>query len=123
MRGLVRLGAIPERRHDAAAPDGLDQQHHASAGAEQQGHQRGFQTEFAARVRHEAGIPSAAVGLITSPAQADHIIRTGQADMVLLGREILRNPYWPLQAAQTLGQTTAWPLPYLRAAPAGSTGR
>ena len=83
----------------------------------------GFQTEFAARVRHEAGIPSAAVGLITSPAQADHIIRTGQADMVLLGREILRNPYWPLQAAQTLGQTTAWPLQYLRAAPAGSTGR
>ncbi len=83
----------------------------------------GFQTEFAARVRHEAGIPTAAVGLITSPAQADHIIRSGQADLVLLGREHLRNPYWTLTAAQVLGQTTAWPVQYLRAAPAGATGR
>ncbi len=83
----------------------------------------GFQTEFATRVRREAGVASAAVGLITSPAQADHIIRSGQADMVLLGREILRNPYWPLAAAQALGQATAWPLQYLRAAPAGSKGR
>ncbi|MFZ4537094.1 NADH:flavin oxidoreductase/NADH oxidase [Propionivibrio sp.] len=83
----------------------------------------GFQTEFAARVRHEASLPSATVGLITSPAQADHIIRSGQADMVLVGREILRNPYWPLAAAQALGQTASWPLQYLRAAPAGSNGR
>ena len=83
----------------------------------------GFQTEFAARVRREANIPTAAVGLITSPAQADHIIRTGQADMVLLGREILRNPYWPLTAAQELGQPASWPRQYLRAAPAGSLGR
>ncbi len=83
----------------------------------------GFQTGFSARVRREAGINTAAVGLITSPAQADHIIRSGQADMVLLGREILRNPYWPLYAAQTLGQATGWPLQYLRAAPAGSMGR
>ena len=82
-----------------------------------------FQTDFAARVRREAGIATAAVGLITSPAQADHIIRTGQADMVLLGREILRNPYWPLAAAQALGQTVSWPQQYLRAAPPGSTGR
>jgi 2,4-dienoyl-CoA reductase-like NADH-dependent reductase (Old Yellow Enzyme family) len=83
----------------------------------------GFQTVFAERIRHEAGIPTAAVGLITSPAQADHIIRTGQADVVLLGRELLRNPYWPLAAARELGQTAAWPLQYLRAAPAGSPGR
>ena len=83
----------------------------------------GFQTEFAARVRHEAGIATAAVGLITSPAQADHIIRSGQADIVLLGREILRNPYWPLAAAQALGQEAAWPHQYLRAAPPGSKGR
>jgi 2,4-dienoyl-CoA reductase-like NADH-dependent reductase (Old Yellow Enzyme family) len=83
----------------------------------------GFQTEFAARVRREVGIPTAAVGLITSPAQADHIVRTGQADMVLLGREILRNPYWPLVAAQELGQATSWPKQYLRAAPSGSQGR
>lgn len=83
----------------------------------------GFQTEFAARIHHEAGIPTAAVGLITTPAQADHIVRSGQADMVLLGREILRNPYWPLTAAQELGQTAAWPRQYLRAAPAGSSAR
>lgn len=83
----------------------------------------GFQTEFAARVRREAGIASAAVGLVTAPAQADHIVRTGQADLVLLGREILRNPYWPLRAAQELGQAASWPPQYLRAAPAGATGR
>jgi 2,4-dienoyl-CoA reductase-like NADH-dependent reductase (Old Yellow Enzyme family) len=83
----------------------------------------GFQTGFAARVRREADIPTAAVGLITSPAQADHIVRTGQADMVLLGREILRNPYWPLAAAQALGQRAAWPAQYLRAAPADSPAR
>ena len=83
----------------------------------------GFQTGFAARVRREADIPTAAVGLITSAAQADHIIRTGQADMVLLGREILRNPYWPLNAAHELGLAASWPLQYLRAAPPGSTGR
>jgi 2,4-dienoyl-CoA reductase-like NADH-dependent reductase (Old Yellow Enzyme family) len=83
----------------------------------------GFQTEFAARVRHEAGVPTAAVGLITSPAQADHIVRSGQADMVLLGREMLRNPYWPLHAVQALGQAAPWPQQYLRAAPAGSSAR
>jgi 2,4-dienoyl-CoA reductase-like NADH-dependent reductase (Old Yellow Enzyme family) len=74
-------------------------------------------------VRHEAGVPTAAVGLITSPAQADHIVRSGQADMVLLGREMLRNPYWPLHAAQALGQAAPWPQQYLRAAPAGSSAR
>jgi 2,4-dienoyl-CoA reductase-like NADH-dependent reductase (Old Yellow Enzyme family) len=83
----------------------------------------GFQTEFAARVRHEANIPTAAVGLITSPAQADHIVRSDQADMVLLGREILRNPYWPLEAAQVLGQIAVWPQQYLRAAPSAAVGR
>lgn len=83
----------------------------------------GFQTAFAARIRQEAGIPTAAVGLITAPAQADHIVRSGQADMVLLGREVLRDPYWPLHAAHALGQTVAWPPQYLRAAPAGSPGR
>ena len=83
----------------------------------------GFQTEFAARIRREADIPTAAVGLITSPEQADHIVRTGQADVVLLGREMLRNPYWSLGAAQSLGKANTWPQQYLRAAPAGSTGR
>lgn len=83
----------------------------------------GFQTEFAARIRREADIPTAAVGLITAPQQADHIVRSGQADMVLLGREMLRDPYWPLHAAQALGQTASWPRQYLRAAPAGSIAR
>ena len=83
----------------------------------------GFQTGFASRIRHEAGIATAAVGMITSPAQADHIIRSGQADVVLLGRELLRNPYWPLAAARELGQAVSWPQQYLRAAPPGSSGR
>jgi 2,4-dienoyl-CoA reductase-like NADH-dependent reductase (Old Yellow Enzyme family) len=83
----------------------------------------GFQTTYAERVRTEAGIPAAAVGLITSPAQADHVVRSGQADLVLLGREILRNPYWPLSAAQALGQVTDWPAQYLRAAPPGASRR
>ena len=83
----------------------------------------GFQTGFAARVRAEAGIATAAVGLITSAQQADHIVRSGQADLVLVGREILRQPQWPLAAAQALGVATSWPAQYLRAAPAGSVGR
>jgi 2,4-dienoyl-CoA reductase-like NADH-dependent reductase (Old Yellow Enzyme family) len=83
----------------------------------------GYQTPFAARIRSDAGVPTGAVGLITSPAQADHIVRTGQADCVLLARELLRDPYWPLHAAQALGVPAAWPVQYLRAAPQGSTAR
>lgn len=83
----------------------------------------GYQTEFAERVRREAGIPTAAVGLITAAAQADHIVRTRQADLVLIGRDALRDPYWAVHAAQELGQVTTWPPQYLRAAPAGSTAR
>ena len=83
----------------------------------------GFQTIFAERIRREAGIPTVAVGFITAAAQADHIIRSGQADVVLLGRELLRNPYWPLNAARELGQTASWPRQYLRAAPSGASGR
>lgn len=83
----------------------------------------GYQTEFAARIRRESDIRTAAVGMITSAAQADHIIRTGQADIVLLAREFLRNPYWPLHAAHELHQTPQWPVQYLRAAPKGSVAR
>jgi 2,4-dienoyl-CoA reductase-like NADH-dependent reductase (Old Yellow Enzyme family) len=79
----------------------------------------GFQAGFAERIRREAAIPVAAVGRITAPAQADHVVRSGQADVVMLGREILRNPYWPWTAAQELGHAPAWPLNYLRAAPRG----
>ncbi len=75
----------------------------------------GYQVPIAEAVRSGANIPTAAVGLITSPTQADEIIRAGQADLVLLGRELLRNPYWPLQAAQRLEQPAPIPPQYLRA--------
>jgi 2,4-dienoyl-CoA reductase-like NADH-dependent reductase (Old Yellow Enzyme family) len=77
----------------------------------------GYQVPFAERVRSGAGVPTAAVGLITEPAQADVIIRTGQADLVLVGRESLRDPYFPLRAARELGNPVlvAAPQPYERA--------
>jgi 2,4-dienoyl-CoA reductase-like NADH-dependent reductase (Old Yellow Enzyme family) len=83
----------------------------------------GYQTEFAARIRREAGIRTGAVGMITGAEQADHIIRTGQADVVSLAREMLRDPYWPLHAAEKLGQKAAWPPQYLRAAPRDTPAR
>jgi 2,4-dienoyl-CoA reductase-like NADH-dependent reductase (Old Yellow Enzyme family) len=75
----------------------------------------GYQTPFAEQIRREAGIPTAAIGEITSPAQAEHILRTGQADMVLLARQMLRDPYWPVTAAAELGTEAPWPVQYLRA--------
>jgi 2,4-dienoyl-CoA reductase-like NADH-dependent reductase (Old Yellow Enzyme family) len=77
----------------------------------------GFQVPFATRIRSEAGLPVAAVGLITEAAQAEAIVANGEADLVLVGRELLRNPFWPLQAAQALGAEVAWPKQYLRAKP------
>jgi 2,4-dienoyl-CoA reductase-like NADH-dependent reductase (Old Yellow Enzyme family) len=74
-----------------------------------------YQTPFAARIREEAGIRTGAVGLITEPEQADEIIRSGKADIILLAREMLRDPYWPLHAARTLGHTGAVPVQYHRA--------
>ena len=70
---------------------------------------------FADAIRREAGIPTAAVGLITSAAQAETILATGQADAVLMARELLRDPYWPLRAARELGADVAWPVQYQRA--------
>ena len=83
----------------------------------------GYQVPFAERIRREAAIPTAAVGMITDAAQADQIVRSGQADMVLLAREMLRNPYWPLEAADALGVQASWPVQYLRAAPKGAQER
>lgn len=83
----------------------------------------GFQVPFATRVKREAGLPVAAVGLITDAAQAESIVADEQADLVLVGREILKNPYWPLHAAQALGVPAAWPNQYLRALPPGTPGR
>ncbi len=77
----------------------------------------GYQVEFAEKIRREAGIATGAVGMIIDAAQADTIIRTGQADVVLLAREMLRDPYWPLHAAERLGQKITWPAQYLRSAP------
>lgn len=75
----------------------------------------GYQIPFATRIREGAGVPTVAVGLITSPELADEIVRNGRADLVALGRELLRNPQWPLMAAHALGQPIAWPKPYERA--------
>ena len=83
----------------------------------------GFQVQFAARIRREANIPTAAVGLITDPAQADAIIANGEADLVFLAREFLRAPYWPVHAAVTLGEPASWPVQYIRAAPHHSAAR
>ncbi|WP_158789569.1 NADH:flavin oxidoreductase/NADH oxidase [Granulicella sp. L46] len=76
----------------------------------------GYQVAFADRIRRETGLATGAVGMITDPAQADQIIRTGQADVVLLARELLREPYWPLRAADQLHQPASWPIQYERAA-------
>jgi 2,4-dienoyl-CoA reductase-like NADH-dependent reductase (Old Yellow Enzyme family) len=77
----------------------------------------GYQVPFAERIRREANIATAAVGQITEPAHADEIIRNGRADIVLMAREFLREPYWPLRAAKVLHQEKALTIPvqYARA--------
>ena len=74
----------------------------------------GYQVPISEAVRHAAGILTATVGLITAPAQAEDIIHNGRADLVLLGRKLLRDPYWPLFAAQVLKQPAPIPPQYLR---------
>ena len=83
----------------------------------------GYQVEFAARIRRETGMPTAAVGMITDAVQADAIVVQGEADLVLLARAELRDPYWPLHAAMALGEPVSWPVQYLRAAPQQSLPR
>jgi len=75
----------------------------------------GYQVPFAERIKKEAQILTGAVGFITSPEQADNLISAGQADMVLMGRESLRDPYWPLHAAKVLNEDVEWPKQYTRA--------
>ncbi|PBC71332.1 2,4-dienoyl-CoA reductase-like NADH-dependent reductase (Old Yellow Enzyme family) [Streptomyces sp. TLI_235] len=72
----------------------------------------GYQVPFAERIRAEAGVPVSAVGLITEPAQAEEVVAAGRADAVMLGRELLRHPYWPLHAARELGAERSWPRQY-----------
>ena len=83
----------------------------------------GFQAPFAARIRRETGVATAAVGMITDPEQANEIVEKGEADIVLLAREMLRDPYWPLHAAAALCENASWPKQYLRAAPAHASAR
>jgi 2,4-dienoyl-CoA reductase-like NADH-dependent reductase (Old Yellow Enzyme family) len=77
----------------------------------------GYQVEFAERIRREVGIATGAVGLITTPAEAEAIVASSQADLVLLAREELRDPYFGLHAAHELGAEVAWPAQYERAKP------
>ena len=75
----------------------------------------GYQVPFAARIRREAGIATGAVGLITEPEQAAAIVANGEADVVLIARESLRDPYFPRRAARQLGARIEAPLQYQRA--------
>ncbi len=83
----------------------------------------GYQVPFAARIRKDAGILTGAVGLITEPAQAEQIVADGHADAVLIARELLRDPYFPMRAARELGHDITWPAQYLRAGPHGAKPR
>jgi len=75
----------------------------------------GFQTPFASTIRRAAGLATGAVGFITDPAQAEQIVATGLADAIFLARQMLRDPYWPLHAARSLGVDLPWPVQYERA--------
>jgi 2,4-dienoyl-CoA reductase-like NADH-dependent reductase (Old Yellow Enzyme family) len=77
----------------------------------------GYQVPFSAAIRREAGIPTGAVGLVTEPHQAEKVLEEGDADAVLLARAELRDPYWPLHAADELGDHVTWPVQYDRARP------
>ncbi|MGB0035163.1 MAG: NADH:flavin oxidoreductase/NADH oxidase [Candidatus Acidiferrales bacterium] len=83
----------------------------------------GYQVPFAAEIRRAAGIRTGAVGMITTAAQGEAILREEKADVIIIAREFLRQPYWPLHAAKELGVSTSWPAQYLRAAPDGTPAR
>jgi 2,4-dienoyl-CoA reductase-like NADH-dependent reductase (Old Yellow Enzyme family) len=83
----------------------------------------GFQVPFAERIRRETGVMTGAVGLIETKEQVQEILAKNRADLVLMAREFLRAPYWPLQAARELGYKFSWPAQYLRAAPPESPAR
>ncbi|PYR71237.1 MAG: oxidoreductase [Acidobacteria bacterium] len=83
----------------------------------------GYQVPFAERIKREANVPTGAVGLITNAKQAEEIVRNGQADVVVIAREFLRDPYLPLHWAQELGAKQSWPAQYMRVAPEGTQKR
>ena len=74
-----------------------------------------YQVPFSEKIRSEAGILTAAVGLITTPEEAEEVLQNEQADMIFIGREMLRNPHFPLDAAKQLGADVEWPKQYQRA--------
>ena len=73
---------------------------------------KGFQVPLAATIRRETGVGTGAVGMITDVIQANQIVTSGEADLVFIGREMLRDPYWAIHAAQDLGKPAPWPTPY-----------
>src|SRR6267143_454497 len=83
----------------------------------------GYQVPFAEEIRRQTGLLTGAVGLITTAAQAHAIVQEEKADVVLLAREFLRQPYWPLHVANALGVPLSWRVQYLRAAPDGTPAR
>ncbi len=83
----------------------------------------GYQVPFADQIRQRTGILTGAVGMITNASQADAILNGDKADVVILARELLRQPYWPLAVARDLGFPVSWPVQYLRAAPDGTSPR
>jgi 2,4-dienoyl-CoA reductase-like NADH-dependent reductase (Old Yellow Enzyme family) len=83
----------------------------------------GYQVPFAERIRRETGVRTAAVGLIETKEQVEEILAKGQADLVLMARGFLRDPYWPLRTARELGHNISWPAQYLRAGPPDTHAR
>jgi len=83
----------------------------------------GYQVPFAERIKREANVPTSGLGLITNAKQADDIVRNGQADVIVIAREFLRDPYLPLHWAQELGAKQSWPAQYMRVAPEGTSKR
>lgn len=117
-KGLTRNEVVVVARElRARGVDLIDCSSGGSLPTSPEGIGAGYQVPFAEQIRREAGIPTAAVGLITTPELADEIIRNGRADLTVLGRELLRHPYWPLHAAHVLGQEVTWPRQYRTARP------
>jgi len=74
-----------------------------------------YQVPFAEKIKQATGIPTGAVGLITTAREAEDILQAGQADLIFLARQLLRDPYFPLHAAKELGADITWPVQYDRA--------
>ena len=107
---------------EALKAEGVDAIHVSSGGlspAQQVPVGPGYQNGLAAEIRRRSGLPTIAVGMITDPIQAESVLRSGQADMVALAREMLRDPRWVWRAATVLGATASTPPQYARAVPFG----